>query len=141
MRTNLDLSDLGNLLEQPVLAILGTHRRNGRILMAPVWFEWLDGGFSIVTWAGDIKSRCIARDPRTTILAAASEAPYSSLEVSGEASVTRAPNLIDNVARMAVRYLGADQGAKYTASYEGVDLELIRLEPGRIRAWDFADDI
>ena len=141
MRTNLGLDDLGDLLDQPLLAILATHRRDGRILLSPVWFEWLDGGISIVTWAKDIKSRSIARDPRTTVLVAGTDAPYASVEISGEATVGPAPDLIKNISRMARRYLGDEAGAAYTAGYDGVALELIRLELGAVRAWDFADDL
>jgi hypothetical protein len=42
------------------------------------------------------------------------------------------------VQRIASRYLGAETGAAYAES-AGDDM-LIRLEPGDLRAWDFADD-
>jgi hypothetical protein len=38
---------------------------------------------------------------------------------------------------IAVRYLGERDGAAYAEG--GEDDTLIRLEPGRLRAWDFAD--
>ena len=50
MRTGLTLDDLGDLLELPILAVLATKRKNGTILLSPVWHEWSEGGFSIVTW-------------------------------------------------------------------------------------------
>jgi hypothetical protein len=40
--------------------------------------------------------------------------------------------------RIATRYLGEEGGAQY-AETGGDDL-LIRLEPGKLRAWDFVDD-
>ena len=39
--------------------------------------------------------------------------------------------------RIATRYLGPEGGERY-AETAGDDL-LIRLEPGELRAWDFAD--
>jgi hypothetical protein len=39
---------------------------------------------------------------------------------------------------MAERYLGREAGAAYAES-AGDDV-LIRLEPGDLRAWDFADE-
>ena len=39
---------------------------------------------------------------------------------------------------IAVRYLGAEAGEAYAASQ--VDDVVIRLEPGALRAWDFADE-
>ncbi len=41
--------------------------------------------------------------------------------------------------RIASRYLGLRAGAAY-AEQAGDDL-LIRLEPGELRAWDFADEL
>ena len=141
MRKNLTVADLSGLLEQPLLAILATHRKDGRILLSPLWFDWRDGGFSMVTWADDIKARSLKRDPRATVLVAASQPPYAGIEVSGEAEVTTSPHLLEDMERTACRYLGPEQGVAYAATYEGASLELIRLKPGHVRAWDFADDL
>ena len=45
----------------------------------------------------------------------------------------------DVVRDIAVRYLGEEEGEAYAD--RGDDDILIRLEPGRLRAWDFADDL
>jgi hypothetical protein len=45
----------------------------------------------------------------------------------------------DVVRDIAVRYLGDEEGGAYAD--RGYDDTLIRLEPGRLRAWDFADDV
>ena len=45
----------------------------------------------------------------------------------------------DVVRDIAVRYLGDEEGVAYAD--RGNDDTLIRLEPGRLRAWDFADDV
>jgi hypothetical protein len=42
MRKGLKPDDLGDLLELPVLAVLATYRRNGTVLLSPVWHEWRD---------------------------------------------------------------------------------------------------
>ena len=110
------------------------------MLLAPLWFDWEDGGFSIVVWANDIKSRCLERDPRATVLVADPEPPYQNVEICGEATVTKPDDLQARVLSMAIRYLGEEGGAEYAASFEGVDLELVRLVPGIVRAWDFRDD-
>ena len=41
------------------------------------------------------------------------------------------------VRRIATRYLGREEGERY-AETSGDDV-LIRMEPGELRAWDFAD--
>lgn len=141
MRTNLTLEDVGDLLERPILAVLATHRKDGTILLSPVWHEWTDGGFSMAVWANDIKARNVRRDPRATVLVADQNAPYAGVEVRGEATVAKSADLMPMVRRCALRYVGGAAGAAYADSFEGVDLELIRLEPGRIRIWDFKDDL
>jgi hypothetical protein len=44
----------------------------------------------------------------------------------------------DAARRLAVRYLGEENGQAYVAG--GGDDVLIRLEPGEVRAWDFSDE-
>jgi len=41
--------------------------------------------------------------------------------------------------RIAVRYLGRDRGKAYVESLVE-PMVIIRLVPGRLRTWDFADD-
>ena len=40
--------------------------------------------------------------------------------------------------RIASRYIGAQKGAAYVGS--GDNEVLIRVEPGNLRVWDFADE-
>jgi hypothetical protein len=46
MRTNLTVADLGDLLDQPLAAVLATLRTDGTVLLSPVYHEWRDGGFN-----------------------------------------------------------------------------------------------
>jgi hypothetical protein len=48
VRKNLGPDDLGDLLEQPLVAVLATYRRDGTVLLSPVWHEWQDGGFNVI---------------------------------------------------------------------------------------------
>ena len=137
MRKDLTVSDLGDLLELPILATLATHRKDGSILLSPVWHEWADGGFSISIWAQDIKAKNLARDPRATIIVAENELPYRGIEVSGKATVEALPDLMPLVRRLAQRYMGKEAGLAYAETFADVALELIRLTPGTVRAWDF----
>jgi hypothetical protein len=40
MRTNLTVEDLGDLLDRPLIAVLGTLRTDGTVLLSPVYHEW-----------------------------------------------------------------------------------------------------
>ena len=141
MRKNLNPDDLGDLLELPVLAILATNRRDGSVMTSPVWHEWRDGGFTIAIWADDAKSKHLKRDARATVLVAEHAAPYRGIEVRGEATVAARRDLLDTVRRLAIRYLGEADGNDYADASADVALEIVRLEPGNLRAWDFADAV
>jgi PPOX class probable F420-dependent enzyme len=134
MRKHLGPDDLGDLLDRPLVAVLATYRRDGSVLLSPVWHEWRDGGFNVVTGGNDVKVRQLRRDPRASIVVYEHEPPYRGIEVRSETRLDAAGGA---VRRIATRYLGEAAGTEY-AETSGDDT-LIRLEPGRLRAWDFAD--
>lgn len=135
MRKNLEPADLGDLLEQPLVAVLATYRADGTVLLSPVWHRWRDGGFDVLTSPQDVKARHLHRDPRASILVYDDGPPYRGIELRCEVRFEEAG---DAVRALAVRYLGERDGAAYAESVgENV---LIRLEPGHVRAWDFADE-
>jgi len=134
VRKHLRPEDLDDLLEQPLVAVLATRRADGGVLLSPVWHQWRDGGFDVVTGAGDVKVKQLRRDPRANIVVYEHVPPYRGIEVRCEARLEDAG---DTVRRIAIRYLGERDGAAYAES--AGDDTLIRLEPGRLRAWDFPD--
>jgi PPOX class probable F420-dependent enzyme len=138
MRRDLTMGHLGDLAELPLLAVLATYRRDGTVLLSPVWHEWRDGGFQVVTGGRDVKAVHLRRDPRASIVVCEHCPPYRGVEVRGNATL-RTAGVGDAVKRIASRYLGREAGAAYAE--RAADDLLIRLEPGDLRAWDFADDL
>jgi PPOX class probable F420-dependent enzyme len=137
MRRGLEPADLGDLLELPRVAVLATYRADGEVLLSPVWHRWRDGGFDVATGSGDIKVRHLRRDPRASILVYENAPPYRGIELRTQPSLV--PEGAGDVARdIAMRYLGLAAGEAFAAS--GADDIVIRLEPGTVRVWDFADD-
>jgi PPOX class probable F420-dependent enzyme len=136
VRKHLMPEELGDLLEQPLVAVLATNRLDGSVLLSPVWHRWRDGGFDVVTRSDDLKVQHLRRDPRANIVVYEHVPPYRGIEVRAEARLEDAG---DAVRAIAVRYLGERDGTAYADG--GVDDTLIRLEPGRLRAWDFADQL
>lgn len=137
MRRHPGIEPLGDLLERPLVAVLATRRQDDTVLLSPVWHEWRDGGFNVVTSADDVKTRHLRRDPRANIVVYEHGPPYRGVEVRGHARLQPA-DAHAAALRIAVRYLGETSAAQYVESV--VDDMLIRLEPGTIRAWDFADE-
>jgi len=138
MRKGLTPDDLGDLLELRHLGVLATYRRDGTVLLSPVWHEWRDNGFNVVTGSRGVKAGHLRRDPRASIVVCEDGPPYRGLELRASAGLS---TLEDRsiVRRIATRYLGPEAGEQYAETTGGDDL-LIRLEPGELRGWDFADD-
>ena len=132
------VDELGDLVELPLLAVLATYRRDGTVLLSPVWHEWRDGGFGVVTGSRDGKAAHLRRDPRAGIVVCEHVPPYRGIELRCRARLVT-EGVEDAVLRIATRYLGREAGAAYAE--RGQDDLLLRLEPGEIRAWDFADEL
>ena len=140
VRHNLSIEQLGDLLELALVSTLATYRRDGSVLLSPVWHEWRDGGINICAGLNDVKARHIRRDPRASLVVYDQAPPYRGLELRAT------PRLLEDGAayaaslrRIAIRYLGEADGGTYAQSVGDRGL-LIRLEPGELRTWDFADD-
>ena len=138
MRRNLTAGDLGDLLGQPLVAILATLRMDGTVLLSPVWHEWRDGGFNVWIERQDVKARHLRRDPRVTIVVAESDPPLRAIEVRGSARFVEV-DVSETALRIASRYIGPQQAAAYVEPLRGTDV-IVRIEPGDLRAWDFADE-
>jgi PPOX class probable F420-dependent enzyme len=136
VRNDLEPSDLGDLLDLPLVAVLATYRADGRVLLSPVWHRWRDGGFDVWTYPGDIKVRHLRRDPRASILVYEHTPPYRGIELRTEPALLGGS--LDDVREIAVRYLGPEAGEAYMSRTSG-DVVVIRLEPGELRIWDFSD--
>ncbi len=138
MRRNLAVEDLGDLVELPLVATLATYRRDGSVLLSPVWHEWRDGGFNVATGSSGVKARHLRRDPRASIVVYEHEPPYRGIEVRGRGQLV-SEQTQEVVRRIAIRYLGESAGNAYAE--RAMDDVLIRIGPGELRAWDFSDEL
>jgi PPOX class probable F420-dependent enzyme len=137
MRKGLTVEQLGDLVELPLLAVLATHRSDGSVMLSPVWHEWRDGGFNVVTRSSDGKVKHLRKDPQANIVVCEHSPPYRAIELRCEVQLIT-EGVEDATRRIATRYLGPEGAAAYIDS--GGDDLLVRLEPGVLRTWDFADD-
>jgi len=138
VRTNLDVSDLGGFLDEPRVAVLATLRKDGSVQLSPVWHEWRDGGFTVWIGTDDVKAKHLRRDPRATIVVAASEPPLKGVELRCTVRLTQ-EDATETAIRIASRYVGRIEGARFAESLAEETL-LVRLEPGELRVWDFSDE-
>ncbi|TMB83800.1 MAG: hypothetical protein E6J39_05655 [Chloroflexi bacterium] len=139
MRRNLTLDDIGDLLELPLVAVLGLHRSDGSILLSPVWHEFRDGGFNVwVSLEGQGKLRLIERDPHISLVVCESADPYRGVEMRGEAQVQHS-GYRELVRRTSHRYMTDAAEADAFADSMPDEGPVIRLEPGHLRIWDYAE--
>ena len=140
MRRDLPTIELERFLSQPLVAILATYRKDGTILLSPVWHEWADGGFNVMIGPDDVKARHLRRDPRVSLVVAQSEPPYAGAEIRTIARLIEddeAAHGLDR--RLAVRYLGERMGNEYADSIADDPMIVLRLESGTFRSWDYSD--
>jgi PPOX class probable F420-dependent enzyme len=137
LRRNLSIQELEGILLRPIVATLATYRKDGSVLLSPVWHEYHDDGFDVLTDADNVKVRHLRQDPRASLVVYEQEPPYSGLELRCSARLVT-DGLVEARYRIAIRYLGETQGKAYA---DGVDYEeiMIRLDPAVVRAWDFSD--
>src|SRR3954471_2766083 len=109
MRKGLAVADLGDLVELPLVAVLETYRRDGAVLLSPVWHEWREAGFNVVTGSDGVKGQHLRRDPRASIVVADDVPPYRGIEVRCRARLLAAGD--EDAGRVAARYPGREGGA------------------------------
>jgi PPOX class probable F420-dependent enzyme len=136
MRHGLSPSELADFLALPLVAVLATYRKDGSVLLSPVWHRWRDGGFDVLCTPDDIKVHHLRRDPRASILVYDNEPPYRGVELRTTAQLSDIGR--DALLELSVRYLGREAGEEWAAS--SAQSVLVRLEPGNLRSWDFADE-
>ena len=138
MRRDLRPEEVARLLAAPKCATLATYRRDGTVLLSPVWHEWRDGGFSVHLGADGVNARLLRRDPRASMVVYDDAPPYAGVELRGAGRLTTEGERAVR-RRLAVRYLGERDGNAYAdaANWAGV---VLRLEPGELRIWDFVDE-
>src|SRR2546426_8519676 len=130
MRKSLQPEELGDLLMQARVAVLATFYPDGTTLLAPVWHEWRDGGFTVVVDGNDAKIRNLRRDPRFSIVVAEDDPPYRGIEVRGEARISETAAEAA-LRRLAERYLGVRAAGGYLTRMGewAQQCVMLRLEP------------
>ncbi len=135
---DIPIDDLLGFLELPVTSVLATRRPDGTVLLSPVWHEWRDGGFNVVTLRDSAKVGDIRRDPRVSLVVAEQTYPWTGVELRCEARIVER-DVEAATRRINIRYEGEERGEDSTREVVPASV-ILRLEPGELRTWDYADD-
>ncbi len=114
---------------------LGYIAKDGRPLVAPVWFV-LDGDELVFnTGATTPKARAIARDPRVVLCVDLDEPPYAFVQVQGTANVSDEPDeLLRTATAIGGRYMGADRAEEFGRRNAVPPEMVVRVTPTKIVA-------
>jgi PPOX class probable F420-dependent enzyme len=118
--------------EEPIPITIGTTRRDGRVLMHPVWFEyrpeegmiWLNGGPKRA-WFQHLK-----RDPRISLQLVDPKNMFRQALIEGRLVDTTFDGADDHIDRLSQRYLGGP--------YRNPKVErmIVRIMPERISGYE-----
>lgn len=131
------LADIGDLVDQPIVAVLATYRKDGTVLLSPVWFEHRDGLFQL--WCGSASEGEVGHllhDPRASLVITEQTRPWRGVEVVGRTSVS-SDDFRGVLLRTAARYEGPDAPARFDAAYPD-DGVVLRITPDKVRIWDLS---
>jgi PPOX class probable F420-dependent enzyme len=106
--TDLNNSDVQELLTGPNFAVISTHNADDTIHSAVVWLE---GGEDVVTVNSAVGRKWptnLERNPDTTIVVISAENPYFFVEIRGTATST-SDDADDQIDRLAKKYIGQDK--------------------------------
>ncbi len=115
--------------------MLGWTAKDGRPLVAPVWFLVEDDTIVFDTGADTAKGRAIVRDPRVVLTADLPAPPYAFVQVQGVAEISTDPGeLLRTATALGGRYMGADRAEEF-GQRNGVPGELVvRIRPTKVVA-------
>jgi hypothetical protein len=140
VRRGLTPSDLGDLFDQPLTAVISIALPDGSVFSRPVWHLFVDGRFLLQFPAGDRKIGMLSDDPRATVVLAEDAHPYRAIEVRGRVRMTH-DRYHEIGAAICRRYVEAFDPSGDVTSYLSDEAGAIaELEPVVMSCWDYADD-
>ena len=123
------------LLERPRTAKLASVRADGRPHVAPIWFDMDGDTIVFTTWHTTVKAANIRRDPRVCLCVDDEAPPFAYTIVEGSASIVDDPAALAQwAARIAGRYMGAEQAESYGERNSVPGELLVRIVPTKIVA-------
>jgi hypothetical protein len=134
-----DMSSLGDFLLQPWLATLATYRKDGTVLLSPVWWIWDGEAFLISVDDGDWKEKHVRRNPRVSLCISEEESyPGRALEATGLVTLIADPEG-EGLLRIATKYCGPAIAARYVENNPAPSYWIMRIEPDKVRSVDHLD--
>jgi PPOX class probable F420-dependent enzyme len=88
--------------------------KDGRPLVAPIWFIREGGELVLNTGKNTAKGRALVRDPRVSLCVDLQEPPYGFVQVQGIATISEdLAELLRTATAIAGRYMGAERAEEF----------------------------
>jgi PPOX class probable F420-dependent enzyme len=116
---------------------LGWTARDGRPLVAPIWFllegEGEDSTLVFNTGAGTAKGRALARDPRVVLCVDLEKSPFAFVQVQGMVTLSSDPDeLVRTATELGARYMGEDRAAEFGRRNAVPGELVVRITPTKV---------
>ena len=122
------------------VGVIAVERPDRAPLSVPIWYGYEPGG-EVLLWteSGTLKHRLISEAGRFSITAQDEQPPYRY--VTAEGDVTGIGPAVDaDVRRLAIRYLGEDEGNAFTDQNLTPTSIVIRMRPKRWLSFDYSEE-
>lgn len=133
-------SELEKFVSAPRIAILSYTKRDGTPAQTPIWYEYRDGQFLMVTSTTSPKAKALGRTKRACMTIQDEMPPYRAVIIDGDVALSDAPIEGGITRDLAVRYFGRISAAEYEKmtleDNRKTGLSLITLAPTRVRGFD-----
>jgi nitroimidazol reductase NimA-like FMN-containing flavoprotein (pyridoxamine 5'-phosphate oxidase superfamily) len=117
-----------------------THNEDGTIHAVPIWFNYKNGHFIIITPEKSLKVRNLMRDNRLTLLLDISTIPAKGVIIYGTAEVKLGETGREGI-EVLEKYMSKEEAEKTAAGlYALTDWAKITVIPERVVSFDFAKD-
>ncbi|MFD3910984.1 PPOX class F420-dependent oxidoreductase [Streptomyces sp. NPDC058603] len=124
-------AELKHLLDEPIFVNIATIQPDGSPQVSPVWVKRDGNDVLISTTVGRRKEKNLRRDPRVTVVAQPTAAPYTYAEIRGTAELTTegGQELIDE---LSLKYTGKPYAEFNPASGEDAERVVVRITPRKV---------
>jgi general stress protein 26 len=136
-RTHPTQDEIDEVLQQRVIATLGTQNEDDSVHLAYVIFLFEDGVFRVETSSVTRKARNVARDGRASIICSGRAASGRTLmvEAEGTAKLVRAPDSVELNHRVLAKYVEDHALEDLNTVWSRFDDVTIEVVPTRWRSW------
>jgi len=131
-------NEVESFLDQPLIAKLSSHNKDGTIHTVPIWYKYHQGELLLGTQEISQKVQNIKRDPHVTVLVDTTEPELKGVMVYGNAEIVH-KDVIPKRTAIFTRYMDPEDAPglaeRLASTWKPV---VIRVKPDKIVSFDYS---